>query len=289
MVVALHPSGWASWLALLHPVFWPRPAVGFKVIGAGDPKTGLTSLTEALELLGYSVYRAFNQTIANKHKSHRAMWKEALNTTSHETLRGLVDEIMALGFDAILDVPANVLALPLLRLFPNAKVILSVRSTSSAWFASFKENIMISAQLRYPPYKFSRQNRLHVDIDNIIWGPRGCIETATGHATDGNSESCIASHEHHNEVVRRAVPSSQLLEFQVSHGWEPLCRFLKVSQPSRPFPQQWTRGSVTYTRYAMYLNTAVSYVVMVGLPAWILWCCVRCTRRCPRRTAAKTL
>ena len=39
-----------------------------------------------------------------------------------------------------------------------------------------------------------------------------------------------------NEEVRRRVPPGRLLVFDVREGWEPLCEFLGVEVPDKPFP-----------------------------------------------------
>lgn len=40
----------------------------------------------------------------------------------------------------------------------------------------------------------------------------------------------------HYNLVRQIVPSNRLLEYDVSHGWEPLCKFLGEEIPDAPFP-----------------------------------------------------
>jgi sulfotransferase family protein len=47
----------------------------------------------------------------------------------------------------------------------------------------------------------------------------------------------IARYHRHIDEVTRAVPTGQLLVFDVKQGWEPLCRFLDVPVPTdEPFP-----------------------------------------------------
>lgn len=41
----------------------------------------------------------------------------------------------------------------------------------------------------------------------------------------------------HEEKVRSLVPQEQLLEMDLSEGWEPLCKFLGVPVPDEPFPR----------------------------------------------------
>lgn len=41
----------------------------------------------------------------------------------------------------------------------------------------------------------------------------------------------------HKDKVRQLVPKEQLLEMDLSDGWEPLCKFLGVPVPNEPFPR----------------------------------------------------
>ena len=39
-----------------------------------------------------------------------------------------------------------------------------------------------------------------------------------------------------NEEVKRNVKEENLLVFNVKEGWDPLCKFLGVTQPKQPLP-----------------------------------------------------
>ena len=49
-------------------------------------------------------------------------------------------------------------------------------------------------------------------------------------------ETAVKFYEDHVREVRQTVPPQQLLVFQVKEGWKPLCQFLGVPVPSKPFP-----------------------------------------------------
>jgi hypothetical protein len=51
-----------------------------------------------------------------------------------------------------------------------------------------------------------------------------------------NREHAIATFERHNEKVRQRVSSEKLLVYEVKEGWRPLCEFLGVDVPDKPFP-----------------------------------------------------
>jgi hypothetical protein len=50
-------------------------------------------------------------------------------------------------------------------------------------------------------------------------------------------ERCQGPRSRWNEEVQRTVPEERLLVFEVRDGWEPLCRFLGVDVPDKPFPR----------------------------------------------------
>jgi hypothetical protein len=41
----------------------------------------------------------------------------------------------------------------------------------------------------------------------------------------------------HKEEVKRRVPPDRLLVYEVKEGWGPLCEFLGVEEPDKPFPR----------------------------------------------------
>jgi hypothetical protein len=49
-------------------------------------------------------------------------------------------------------------------------------------------------------------------------------------------EHAIATFERHNEEVRQSISPEMLLIYEVKEGWRPLCEFLGVDVPDKPFP-----------------------------------------------------
>ena len=41
----------------------------------------------------------------------------------------------------------------------------------------------------------------------------------------------------HNKAVKDSVPADQLLVFESSQGWAPLCTFLDAPLPAEPYPR----------------------------------------------------
>ena len=88
----------------------------------------------------------------------------------------------------------------------------------------------------------------------------------------------------HNQWVRDHVPAAQLLEWQVTDGWQPLCDFLEVRAtecPNElPFPRSNSRRQMAIA-FGIVRTIAVAYPLLLTLPLWIMW---KLLRRCTSRS-----
>jgi len=235
------------------------PAAGFKVIGAGYPKTGVASLETALRMLGYKPYRMGHRDNLD-HVGHAAdlnRWLDILASGSLEPLDQFADELVLRGYDAILDVPMDVteFALRLAQHFPDARVILTEHADSDAWFKSFQFHMrdFKESSARFSP-------RPEVMMGKAAHALRRVHEAVCDKKrglplvpTDKDAGRYIAAYEKHNAEIKAGVPSARLLEFEPQRGWEPLCGLLGVAVPEVPYPQlnthdqdaahlEWQRG-----------------------------------------------
>ena len=78
----------------------------------------------------------------------------------------------------------------------------------------------------------------------------------------------------HNEHVRSIVPQHNLLDYEVSEGWEPLCKFLGKSGPDGPFPCV-NEGSqmVDRMKVLLFIKALQGFTVpaIVALVSWVIW------------------
>lgn len=76
----------------------------------------------------------------------------------------------------------------------------------------------------------------HVDWASGLYYPmlRKFFDTFFHGAFPETGKSTYAQHYRH---VRGLVAADKLLEYSVSEGWEPLCKFLNDDVPDEPFPQ----------------------------------------------------
>lgn len=103
-----------------------------KVIGAGFGRTGTMSLKAALEELGYGP--CYHMTDVFEHPEHIRMWEAA---TRGEPVDW--DELFA-GYQATVDWPGAAFYRELMEVFPDAKVLLSLRDPEK-WYESTRNTI----------------------------------------------------------------------------------------------------------------------------------------------------
>jgi hypothetical protein len=192
-----------------------------EVIGAGYGRTGTLSLKLALEHLGLGPCFHMSEAIANP--ACMPGWVAAT--------RGRPDwERLFEGYRATVDHPGCVFYRELAALYPRAKVILTVRDPSD-WFDSTQATVFsptMRARVADPLFKEF--------LTGTVWGLFG--------AGIDDRAFMVEAFERHTAEVKRAIAAERLLVFEVSQGWEPLCRFLGVAVPSRPFPRVNSRAEM---------------------------------------------
>ncbi|MCH7662727.1 MAG: sulfotransferase family protein [Chloroflexi bacterium] len=225
-----------------------------QIIGAGFGRTGTMSLKAALEQIGFGP--CYHMLEVLKHPSHIGGWLAAAEGEQ-------VDWDGLLGnYQAGLDYPLSVFYKELLAVYPEAKVILTVRDPQR-WYESTLETIYQGAALPdwvlriLPPYRdFIKMVRM------AVW--EGLFE--------GRFEErayAIKVFEDWVIEVKRTVPAEKLLIFSVKDGWEPLCAFLGVPVPDKPFPhindRKMTQRMFAAAKVGAILMAGLTFVIIVWL------------------------
>jgi hypothetical protein len=199
-----------------------------EVIGAGLPRTATLTQKLALEQLGFEPCYHWVNVLADLDQVE--LW--------HRVLDGEIvwQEIFG-GFRSSVDWPGGHVYKQLIDVYPDAKVLLSVRDPE-AWEPSFRDTIwtmcygdslmplLSRARAQIDP----RWRRYLALVDRMFWTEEGVF--AGGSEPERLMEQMVA----HNEEVKRVVPSERLLVWEVSEGWGPLCDFLGVDVPDGPLP-----------------------------------------------------
>ncbi|KAL8658087.1 MAG: hypothetical protein Q9226_001291 [Calogaya cf. arnoldii] len=149
-----------------------------QVIGAGLPRTGTSSLKAALEILGFDPCHHMVECFERPNQSilfaNLIETKSNPNTTPDEVARSAAAVKKALrGYRAAVDAPTCEVYVELLALFPNAKVVLSVRDSDEQWWKSFKGTVGVQLGVLYPtliyPVGFLREQQKLVWVIKKQW------------------------------------------------------------------------------------------------------------------------
>lgn len=205
------------------------PSHQVEVIGAGWGRTGTSSLKKALEILGYDPTYHMLEVIQ---QNHVKFWQRALAGEKVD-----FDEV----FDtpnakcsATCDFPSALFWKEQLQQYSNAVVVLSVRDPEK-WYKSCSQTIF-RVSFNSP---FSS---IWIKIALMLGIPRPSFGSMTSKMYDisfrglWEKDDIIASFNAHNDRIKRECPPEKLLVYDITEGWEPLCKFLKKPIPDVPFP-----------------------------------------------------
>lgn len=218
-----------------------------KVIGAGFGRTGTNSLKVALEQLGFGPCH---------HMKEVGPSLEQINWFDQVSKGEIVDWNRVFAkFGSAVDWPAAAYYQELAALYPESKVILSVRDVD-AWYDSVAETIYPIGQsvprwLKWlvPPIK-----RLVAMVNRVVWD--GAFE---GRFEDRSF--AISVFNQHILEVQKNIPADRLLIHSAKEGWEPMCEFLNVPVPDTPYPK---------VNEAKELKRVVLLLKFLGWLPWVL-------------------
>lgn len=229
---------------------------GPKVLCVGLPRTGTRSLQEGLLKLGlgpsYHMAEVFG---ANTACEDAQEWLKAYRGEPADLKRVLK------GYRATIDVPANDFYERLIKLYPNAKVILQTREPE-AWAASVNNSI----------------GRWHWDppLGYALWDvlPNVKLQRQVARLWHAKAEKQDDTHlidpEYMNrwiQQVKAKVPAKRLLVWSVEEGYGPLCEFLEVPTPNEPFPR------LNDTEELIMLVSIITVICHLLTALWVLAVC----------------
>jgi hypothetical protein len=195
-----------------------------KIIGVGLPRTGTLTLHDVLSQLGFGpCYHTKEMVEKPDHVEH---WMRAYAGEPIDPRAVFAD------YQATTDAPGCFFWRELIREYPDAKVILSIRDAQS-WYKSMSGTVL-------------RQDLFDASADPVLGRLHRLAQTTFDHAFgDRRDEAHLTEVFHrHNGEVRREVPDGRLLVYDVRQGWAPLCEFLGVDIPDTPFP--WLNNAAEY-------------------------------------------
>ncbi|MGH2894358.1 MAG: sulfotransferase family protein [Solirubrobacteraceae bacterium] len=200
-----------------------------KLIGAGLPRTGTLSQKIALEMLGLAPCYHMVNVLADLDETAR--WGRVLDGDLSSA------EIFE-GYGATVDWPGSFFYRELAALYPDAKVLLSLRSGES-WARSMRDTIWGVIYGDILIRHLSDARRLvdspwddYISLMSEMWRRSGLM-----HDADTSADEMALAMERFNREVQDTVPAERLLVWSVADGWEPLCEFLELPVPEADFPR----------------------------------------------------
>ena len=210
-----------------------------KIIGAGLPRTATLTQKIALETLGYGPCFHMANIVADM--SLVPEWAKALDG------RADWNKIFA-GYGSTVDYPGAYFYQELMAVFPDAKVLLSVRDGES-WARSMHDTIwgslwgdtlmhdLTMAQARIDPARAR-----YGDLMRALYTKSGLFGDDPARFEVAASAAAM---ERYNAEVRDVVPAERLLVWSPVDDWAPLCEFLGKPVPEAPLPH--SNGAQAFT------------------------------------------
>ena len=204
-----------------------------RIICAGLSKTGTKSLAKALRILGFTVYDHLEE-----YNCHFNEWVDLYGKGKLPDFATTYRDV-----DAVIALPAAFWFQEISDIFPDAKVILTVRDNEDVWVQSFKKQIEHTTTSGGFLNRFALNCLAPIFISEkpISWRFAvflyPIIIAAFGSLDPKSTIVFKKKYREHNERVRAVIPREKLLIYNVKLGWKPLCEFLGCDVPDQEFPR----------------------------------------------------
>lgn len=238
-----------------------RDRASVRVICAGLPRTGTSSLVEALTRIGCGPVYHMAQQMHDSWRNDPMRRAADASFASMDTIDGIPFTEFFAGFKSVTNVPCCELLPQFLHAYPGAVVVLTRRSSGEVWWESILGSMWPMCNpddwsLYYTTWLFPPL-RSFVPMCKSI-----CRHWRWKWATLGPD-----IHDKHNDWVRELVPKDKLLEFDPKDGYKPLCDFLGVPVPKNADGrvEQYPHVNDRATMQRMTLG-----IQAVGVACWVL-------------------
>lgn len=239
-----------------------------ELIGAGFGRTGTLSVYTALNELGIPSYHTVEMTHRKQVREHLDFWLEVAQGRPGQQFDW---ERVFARYKATVDNPGCTVWRELMAAYPDAKVLLTLHPKgAAAWYDSTIETIYAfekTWQYRFLAKLIPELKKTSEMTDKLVW-------QRSHQGTLDDRDAAIAFYERHIEEVRAAVPPERLLVYSADQGWGPLCDFLGVPTPDRPFPRVNDRRSIQ-RQFRIVAFSAMAIIAAaaagVGGLAWLAY------------------
>ncbi|KAI1828533.1 P-loop containing nucleoside triphosphate hydrolase protein [Xylaria intraflava] len=259
----------------------PQPGRKLQVIGAGLSRTGTTSISRALSiLLDGPTYHCGTQICRGDDYDIKS-WTKLLR---HTPIRSAEDKAVVMcelsklmdGFVAVADIPAFVFVPELMELYPDAKVICTVRDRDE-WLVSNqkllgKNPFVTQAWFFSWLFMFNNPIRHFFPFRQAMADGRVGEVFPTRRKFDGLMTA--RDWDSHIAFLKEHVPAEKLVFFDVREGWGPLCKALGCEVPEGiDFPRL-NDSKALQEAYRSEVRTALgkwAMILGVIVTAYVSW------------------
>lgn len=232
---------------------------GVKVIGAGFGRTGTSSFKEALEILGFGKCYHMREVVPNGHVDH---WMKICDDKEFKFISDMLDKS---GYRSTSDHPSCLFWQEQLKAYPSAKVVLTTRDPNS-WYKSWM-NTVANLQTDCDSCPFGVRVFMGMQFFGSFGKMTSRVVTDYSFHGDWSKQNMIKCYCDHVESVKLLCPPEKLLIFDAADGWEPLCAFLGVPVPNRPYPRLNSTDEFTRTIFVLNLIGWIVTILGCGIPA----------------------
>nr|CAB3262676.1 uncharacterized protein LOC100181738 [Phallusia mammillata] len=247
-----------------------------KILCVGFWKTGTKSLSKALTHLGYNVYDYEEQLVNLKTTWNKFFDGTITDKDIYETFKDI---------DVLIDGPVIVFWEEIYRVFPEAKVILTIRDEDGWWksWKNMQDDFFAGSYLLRISIMVSPTARKFLHSGVKIFGMAyGFDNSLSPFSMDWNANERLykMKYRKHNCYVLHTVPEDKRLVHISKEGWEPICKYLDHDVPKIPYPHQNKNASLFKEQMAgplfkqiikeFKLIVAFLCVVVIVVLAWWL-------------------
>ncbi|RYP08363.1 hypothetical protein DL764_001932 [Monosporascus ibericus] len=214
---------------------------GLKIINASLFRMGTKSMAEAYQILGYQTHHglledALDTPWALIEQAAEATWPSVPGASPRPPNTRAEWQCLWGSYDVVTDL-ASPFAIELIKVYPDAKVVVVQRDFES-WWPSFRSELRDTV-MKQP------KSAINAFITWRIIGVRpihamrkvllGFFNAKSREEID--AECARKVYDTYFREIRRLVPQERRLEYKLGSGWEPLCKFLGLDIPNVEFPQ----------------------------------------------------
>ena len=245
--------------------------------------TFLSAMYNALKTLGYRPYHMSEACLMTP-KGHLAMWNEAIsgkygNSADPKTESSPMCEAYAPSdfakllqdYDALTDIPSVLFVPELIAAYPHAHLILTQHPRGvDGWLRSIENSFFRVAGWRiwsWPLMSYDTVFSLpYMTLIRRVLGIWTGLPWPAARDFSAAKPALREFYAKHNDEVRTLARSqrSDLLEFDPSEGWGPVCTFLGKEIPAEPYPHI-NEGNYVVNLHKMVVISRLKAVFGAGI------------------------